>query len=57
MVIGSVEHTISLRDAAPVAKQGLPKKPCKKRTTRNPGKLLHIAAIADRTMKMPNVMM
>lgn len=48
---------MSLRDAAPVAKQGLPKKPCKKRTTRNPAKLLHIAAMADRAMKMANVMM
>lgn len=56
MVIDVVERTMSLRDAAPVAKQGLPKKPCKKRTTRNPAKFLHIAAMADRAMKMANVM-
>lgn len=56
MATGVVEHTMSPRDAAPVAKQGLPKKPCKKRTTRNPAKLLHIAAMADRAMKMANVM-
>ena len=48
---------MSLRDAAPVAKQGLPKKPCKNRTTRNPAKILHVAATADRAMKMANVMM
>lgn len=55
--MGAVGHTMSLRDAAPVAKQGLPKKPCKKRTTRNPAKLLHTPAMADRTMKMANVLM
>jgi hypothetical protein len=57
MVMGAIEHTMSLRDAAPVAKQGLPKKPCKNRTTRNPAKLLHTPAIADKTMKIANVLM
>lgn len=57
MVVCAVEHTMSLRDAAPVAKQGLPKKPCRKRKTRNPTKLLQIAAMTDRTMYIANVMM
>jgi hypothetical protein len=48
---------MSLRDAAPVAKQGLPKKPCRKRKTRNPITLLQIAAMTDRIMKIANVMM
>jgi hypothetical protein len=49
--------TMSVRVAAPVAKQGLPKNPWRNRRARNPGKFAHRAAATVSRMKTMNVMM
>jgi hypothetical protein len=48
---------MSVKVAAPVAKQGLPKNPWRNRRTRNPEKELHRAVPTVNRMKMVNVMM
>lgn len=47
---------MSLNEAAPVARHGLPKKPCKKRMTRNPEKLCTVADATRKIRYMANVM-
>jgi hypothetical protein len=49
--------TMSVRLAAPVARHGLPKNPCRKRMMRNPVKLSVNAAPTQRRLKMMNVTM
>jgi hypothetical protein len=49
--------TMSVRLAAPVARHGLPKNPCRKRMMRNPAKLSVNAAPTQRRLKIANVMM
>jgi hypothetical protein len=48
--------TISVKLAAPVARQGLPKKPWRNLTTRKLAKLGHKAAATERSMYIANVM-
>lgn len=48
---------MSVKVAAPVAKQGLPNKPWRNRRARNPEKESHRAVPIVSRMKMVNVMM
>jgi hypothetical protein len=49
--------TMSVRLAAPVARHGLPKNPCRKRMMRNPAKLSVNAAPMQRRLKIAKVIM